>query len=269
MFITDDLIKIAGEYAQCRLTTAHDLGVWGDVLKEKFNKFTGIKSHRDFEIVKDQSGHVTVKAKSRCYEGAWTDVMEKFVIIGKEDQDCRVDLQMNSYHALKRTTKLSEAKLTDLTKCGEHVDHDHKWFYKALRNENEQYGDSIEESSNSEQNQTITMQVMKEFSTAEQNVMNLKNKGAMKSKRDEFNKLMQKLEVPITTWAPTAKTVKDQKNAIWKKREELWEEYNRRVQDRQNLNLQMQQMAQQMQPIQWQPGQISTYSDLGMMIAQL
>lgn len=263
------MIKIAGEYAQCRLTTAQDLGVWGDSLKEKFNKFTGIKSYRDFEIVKDQSGHIAVKAKSRCYEGEWTDVTKKFVIVGKEGKDSRVDLRTNSYLAQKQTTKLSEAKLLDLMKCAEHVDHNHKWFYEALQNENEQYGDLIAESSNDEQNQTIATQVMTEFSTAEQNVMNLKNKAAMKNKREEFDALMLKLQVPITTWAPTAKTIKDQKNAIWQKREELWTEYHRRVQDRQHTNFQMREMAKQMQPILWQPGQISTYSDLGMMIAQL
>jgi ribosome-binding protein aMBF1 (putative translation factor) len=99
--------------------------------------------------------------------------------------------------------------------------------------------------------------------------MNLKNKTAMKNTKGEFDALMQRLEVPVTAWAPTAKTVKDKKDAIWKKRDELWADYHKRVQNRQDANLQMQQMAQQMQPIQWQPGQISTYSALSIMIAQL
>jgi hypothetical protein len=166
VMITDDLIKIAGKYAQCHLATAHDLGAWSEVLKENFNKITGIKSYRDFKISTDQFGHVSVMAKSRCYEGEWANVTENFVMIDKEAIDAQVNLETSNYYTLKHTVKLSEAKLTDLNKCAAHVSHKHKWFYVALQNENEQYGDLVEDTRSSEQNQTIASQVMDEFTVA-------------------------------------------------------------------------------------------------------
>lgn len=66
--------------------------------------------------------------------------MDKFIVSDKHELDVRISLDTHNCHKLQKTTPLSAEKLKDLAKCANHVPEMYKEFYKALKDENKDYG---------------------------------------------------------------------------------------------------------------------------------
>jgi len=224
VMITDDLVKIITQYAQCCTTSSSQFYDFQDMMRSKFNTIKNIKLYHDFKFVKDLvTGNETIEARVRAYDGGYTDITIQFVDVSKINDNTMATLQQFDYTKQKKSKPLSKEKLVDLEKCVQYVPHEKRVFYDTIKCENDLYGKVAEA-------EDIKKQVlMDEFTLVEQKlIVNVLKQNDLGAKKAEFGAKMIEYGIDLNdvTWVPNhIKIFAERKKLIFSKVKELQAKY--------------------------------------------